>query len=125
MPRIRRDGLSEEIIDRDALQRLLEVIGGDPADLLELVEDFETTTPGLFREMQEAASAGDLHGLRVSVHSLKSNGRDFGATRLADLCAALEKDCRDGAVPDAGDRAAAIGLELDKARAALSSIVTA
>ena len=118
--------MSGDIIDRDALRRLLEVIGGDPEDLQELVEEFETTTPGLLRSMQAAAAVdGDQQALRIVAHSLKANGRDFGAPRLADLCGALEADCRDGTVADPSGRVAAIGEELDKARAALSTLSVA
>ncbi len=113
---------SEINIDRAALQRLLDVIGGDPEDLAELLEEFEDATPKTLEKMAAAASSGDLDSLRISTHSLKSNGRDFGATALAQLCEALENDCRDGTVDDPVDRVAAIAVELDRARSALAIV---
>ena len=80
--------MTDEIIDKAALDRLLAVIGGDPEDLQDLLEEFETSTPDTLAKMQAAAAEGDLEALRISVHSLKSNGRDFGATRLAAACEA-------------------------------------
>ena len=81
--------MSEELIDRDAIARLLDVIGGAPDDLAELLDDFETEGPATLAKMQTAAEAGDLTSLRISSHSLKSNARDFGATELARNCEML------------------------------------
>ena len=78
--------MSEGVINKAALQRLLDVIGGDREDLAELLEEFETSTPQTLAEMQAAAAAGDLGALRIASHSLKSNGRDFGADALATAC---------------------------------------
>ena len=48
--------MSTEIIDHDAIQRLLSVIGGDKEDLLELLEEFEMSTPILVDKMKTAAA---------------------------------------------------------------------
>jgi HPt (histidine-containing phosphotransfer) domain-containing protein len=109
----------DEVIDRTALKRLLDVIGGDPDDLAELIEEFETVTPGILETMKSEAKVGDFEALRISAHSLKSNSRDFGASSLAQSCEELERDCRDGDVGDPSARVAVIGTQLDEARAAL------
>jgi HPt (histidine-containing phosphotransfer) domain-containing protein len=111
--------MTDEVIDRAALKRLLDVIGGDPDDLAELIEEFETVTPDILETMKSAANAGDIETLRISAHSLKSNGRDFGAIALAQSCEALERDCHDGDVDDPMARVDLIGTLLDAARAAL------
>lgn len=116
--------MSENVIDRAALARLQDVIGGDPDDLAELLDDFETEAPATLEKMREAARMGDLDALRISAHSLKSNARDFGATTLAKTCEVLETDCRDGQVNDPGGRVSAVSDELDRARHALASIAT-
>jgi len=100
--------MNDNVIDRAAVQRLLELIGGDPEDLEELLEDFREAAPELAGQIVAAADAGDLDALRIAAHTLKSNARDFGAMQLATLCEALERDCRDGAVSDAPAKAAAI-----------------
>lgn len=112
--------MTHAVIEKHALLRLLDVIGGDPDDLQELLEDFEETTPGTLQEMKDAAANDDLTALRISSHSLKANGRDFGAVALADACAQLEQACRDGTVQDAVAEVHAISEELSRARAALS-----
>jgi len=116
--------MAEDLIDRAALQRLLEVIGGDPDDLAELIEEFETTTPKILQKMQEAATAGDLQALRISSHSLKSNARDFGATALAGACETLEHACRDGSVNDPTGSVSAIADALESARNALATVAS-
>ena len=118
----KRDTVSNDIIDQAALNRLLEVIGGDPEDLAELIEEFETTTPKTLAEMQVADTSGDLDALRISAHSLKSNGRDFGATALATACETLEHACKIGDVADPVAQVSAIGDVLTEARAALSNL---
>ena len=69
--------------------------------------------------MKSAADANDLEALRISAHSLKSNGRDFGAVALASSCETLERDCRNGSVEDPVGRVSLIGNQLEEARAAL------
>ncbi len=114
--------LTEDTIDRRAIDRLLNVIGGDPDDLLELLDDFEKTTPGLVTAMRAGALAGDRDQIRIPAHSLKSNSRDFGALRLASLCEALEHACKQGDPDDALSDVEAIDGELTAARAALTAM---
>ena len=114
--------MTDVVIEKDALLRLLKVIGGDPEDLQELLEDFEETTPNTLQEMKDAAANGDLAALRISSHSLKANGRDFGAMALARACEHLEEACRNGTVGDPVAEVDAISAELTRARAALSEV---
>lgn len=111
-----------EPIDRKALDRLLELIGGDLEDLQELVDEFEQSTPDLVVTMRTAVVESDVASLRIAAHSLKSNARDMGATTLAALCEALEHAARDGAVDAPGDRVAEIDSELTRARSALAAM---
>lgn len=113
--------MSNEIIDSTCLRRMLEAIGGDPADLDELLDDYRRTAPEIVAEISSAARSGDLDALRIAAHTLKSNARDFGAMRLSSLCADLERDCRAGAVPDPNAAVAAIAAEEAAARKALKS----
>lgn len=114
--------MSDDVIDLEALRRLLAVIGGDPEDLDELLEDFEEVGPETLATMQTAAAQGDLDALRISTHSLKSNARDFGVTTLAKACETLEHACRDGQVGDPVAEVNAIAEELNRARTALKSV---
>lgn len=114
--------MTDETIDRAAIARLLDVIGGDPDDLDDLLEDYRSGAPELAREIAAAAAAGDINALRIAAHTLKSNAREFGAMRLSLLCEELEHACKAGAVSDAGNAAAAILAEEQAARRALDAI---
>lgn len=81
-------------LDLAALRRLMDVIGGDPEDFEELKEDFLESVPGIIASLQAASDAGDRDAMRISSHSLKSNARDFGAPKLAELCMELEAKCK-------------------------------
>ncbi len=111
--------MREAVIDPAALEKLRDVIGGDPEDLAELIDEFHAVTPEVLAAMKSAADANDLEALRISAHSLKSNGRDFGAVALASSCETLERDCRNGSVEDPVGRVSLIGNQLEEARAAL------
>lgn len=114
--------MADEVIDREALERLMDVIGGDPEDLQELLDEFEATAPRTVTAMRAAAAAGDLDALRIGAHTLKGNARDFGATALSGVCSTLEAECRTGAVSDPQAQVERIAQELDRARAALSGL---
>jgi HPt (histidine-containing phosphotransfer) domain-containing protein len=110
-------------IDRSAIARLLDVIGGGHEDLKELVEEFHVSAPALVSRMEAAVQSGDLDALRISSHSLKANARDFGAVALADLCERLEHACKTGTVDDGGGQVSAVARELSAARTALEGII--
>lgn len=116
--------MTGEIIDRAALHRLLEVIGGNPDDLDELLDDYLDAAPELVAQIRAAAVSGDGDALRIAVHTLKSNARDFGALALSELCGELERECRAGAVRDVHERAEAIATAEEAARRALIEIRT-
>lgn len=116
--------MTDGVIDMTALNKLLEVIGGDPEDLQDLIDEFENTTPEIMAQIQAAGSARDWSALRVSTHSLKSSGRDFGAMDLATLCERLEHACKAETVTEtiADEQIDAIGRALDAARRALGAV---
>ncbi len=114
--------MADGSIDLAALRRLLEVIGGDRDDLSELIDDFLSGAPELVAQMSAAAAAADIEALRRAAHTLKSNAQDFGAMRLAALCAALEGTCREGPHPEAAASVAMIAEEEEKARTTLRAL---
>ncbi len=80
------------VLDRDAIRALLDIIGGDRADLADLMGSFLEEAPQIFDSMAAAGDAGDAATVRRAAHTLKSNARDFGATELSLRCASLEAD---------------------------------
>ncbi|WP_413717049.1 Hpt domain-containing protein [Silicimonas sp. MF1-12-2] len=117
-----RDMMEKEVIDPAALRKLLDLLGGDPEDLDELLADYFDEAPRLSASIARAATDGDTDALRISAHTLKSNARDFGAELLASLCAELEQVCRQGDLTNATDLAQCIHTEEIAARDALRRI---
>ena len=90
-------------IDRQALERLRAMVGGDEADLVEIVVSFLEEGPALMDALLSAARDANLDLMRRSAHSLKSNARDMGAIDLAESCARIESLTAGGVLPDAAD----------------------
>ena len=105
--------------DEAALATLLELIGGDKADLIGLIDSFLAESPPLLAEMTNAAASRETSTLRRTAHTLKSSARDFGAIALSDHCRRLEEQCRSGEPERPELLVSAIAMELEKARAAL------
>ena len=106
-------------IDREALDNLLEITGGDPEFLDELIETYLADAEEQIAAMREALADGHDAALMRPAHSLKSNSANVGATVLAELCRSIELDARNGAVPDAAARLETVETEFAYVRAAL------
>lgn len=89
--------MTDTILDRAALKRLLNVIGGDLEDFDEIKQEFLETSPDLIADLKNAAANGDVDAMRIASHSLKGNARDFGANGLAEASEQLEHACKDAA----------------------------
>lgn len=103
-------------IDRGALDKLRELVGGEEADLVELVESFLEEGPSIMQDMWSSARASDLAASRRAAHSLKSNARDMGAAELSQLCARVEARCASGEQADL--------VEIDSAQRAFDAAIT-
>jgi HPt (histidine-containing phosphotransfer) domain-containing protein len=109
-------------VDPAALDRLLEMTGGDPDFLGELIETFIEDGSAQLEALRVAIAAGNVADAVRPAHSLKSNSASMGAERLADLCRALEADARTGQVEDGAARVEAATAEFAEVRAALESL---
>jgi HPt (histidine-containing phosphotransfer) domain-containing protein len=78
-------------LDRAALDELVEMTGGDPEFLGELIDTFYADGSDLLAAIAAAASSGDAAALRRAAHTLKSNARTFGAATLGEVCQAIEE----------------------------------
>lgn len=111
------------MIDRRAIDRLYETVGSDPESLVEMIDSFLLEGPELVAQLVEAAALRDIVQMRRSAHSLKSNARDFGATDLGTLCAAIEEELRAGEDADcAARRAVIVGDEWSGVETALRAL---
>jgi len=99
-----------------ALQR-----AGTPSVLAKVIGLYDTEAPALLSAMRRAVTAGDADGLHRAAHKLKSTSATLGATRLAELCRALEAEVR--IEDDAASRLEAIEAEYDRVRPALQAVL--
>jgi HPt (histidine-containing phosphotransfer) domain-containing protein len=101
------------VLDADALARLRELDPQGQSRLLERVlRAFESSASRLARQFDEARSAGDMHGVRHVVHTLKSSSASIGALALARLCAEIETAIRAEAFGSLPERLDAMDREL-------------
>lgn len=77
-------------LDTAALGELRASVGDDPDFLAELVAEFLDDAPTQLEALREALVSGDAGGARRAAHTLKGNGRTFGARGLASLCEEAE-----------------------------------
>ena len=108
------------MIEREALNKLFEVIGESSESLAELIESFLEESPVLLDQLRQAADKGDRISLGRAAHTLKSSARDFGANQLSVSCEALEKKCRDGLPEQAAVQIDAIVAECTVAQSELN-----
>jgi HPt (histidine-containing phosphotransfer) domain-containing protein len=106
-------------LDPGAIDRLLEITGGDRAFVDELVDTFLDDAEQQIAALQVASDNVDVAGVVRPAHSLKSNSVNVGATMLAEQCRSLEADARAGEVVDLGTRVAAVAAEFGAVRDAL------
>jgi HPt (histidine-containing phosphotransfer) domain-containing protein len=114
--------MAADAIDREALDNLLETVGGDQEFLDELIDSFLDDSPQQLAAMQQALSAGNAEELRRAAHSLKSNSANFGAQTLSQMCKELEEIGRNGALDSAAGRVEQILAEYQRVKRALEEI---
>jgi len=83
-----------EVVDKQKLMELLELIGGDLDSLRELIDCFLLDGPSLLDAMMEGAKSSNFEKIRRAAHTLKSNTKDFGIQNVGKLSAELEAKCK-------------------------------
>ena len=87
----------EQVLDRDALDRLRELDPHGQGGLVERVlATYAQSLAKLLDQLSTARAAGDSHGLRHVSHTLKSSSASVGALQLSALCADIERRVREG-----------------------------
>ncbi len=110
-----------DVIDREALARLLDSVGGDADFLAELLTAFFEDSPQQIDAMRAAVAAGNADDLRRAAHSLKSNSANFGAMTLSQQCKDLEAQAKAGVLDGAAAHIAEIEAAYRQARGALET----
>ena len=109
----------KETIDRTVFAVLSDTVGAD--FIGELIDTFIEESPGMFQEMQQALSAGDVDTFRRAAHSLKTNANTFGATDLAEQARDLEYMARENNL-DVGDKLNVLEESYKKAARELTTL---
>src|SRR5690606_22164903 len=98
---------------------LRELVGDEPALVLEILEYFDQVGAGIRAELQAAARAGDTAAAGMLAHRLKSSARSVGALPLGLLCERLEEDVESGRDDRVAPLVAEVVHALDAALAAM------
>ncbi|HLN25875.1 MAG TPA: Hpt domain-containing protein, partial [Patescibacteria group bacterium] len=91
------------VFDPEPVDQLRDMLGLEL--VLELVEEFESSSLESLASLGRAVGAGDTQTSQREVHGLKSAAATLGLMRMAGLCRAFELQCREG---DLSDSAAVI-----------------
>ena len=85
------------IFDPDALTALIEMFGDDDMGaVIDLLDTFLAESQKQVDSIRSSLTVSDMETLYRMAHSLKASSVIFGAKRLSDACAQLEKAIRDG-----------------------------
>src|SRR6516165_1709942 len=106
--------MDESVIDRAVYAELQETTGAE--FVAELVDTFVQEGPGMLAELRTARAEGNAERFRRAAHSLKSNGKTFGAVKLTELAREFELKGLDA--DSARDVAGLAAVEAEYARAA-------
>jgi HPt (histidine-containing phosphotransfer) domain-containing protein len=108
-----------EVLDSKVLDDLRASVGGDQAFFAELVDELLDDAPRQLASLRESAARGDAEGARRAAHTLKGNGRTFGAEELSALGLELESAAAGGDLDAVLARAGALEEAWERTRAAL------
>jgi PAS domain S-box-containing protein len=114
-------GADAEIpIDRPALDRLVETMGGPFVG--ELIDTFSQDAVELIATLRRTLAAADVDGFRRAAHSLKSTSQSLGANGLAARARELESEARAGSLDGAGARVQALAEHYERVAHTLGAI---
>jgi CheY-like chemotaxis protein/HPt (histidine-containing phosphotransfer) domain-containing protein len=100
----------------------LEATIGDPVFVRELISTFLSDAPHLVETLRSSLDHDNSEELRRAAHTLKSNGRTFGATALASLSEELELSAQTGMLAGAGELVGRVENEYARVEGALGAL---
>ncbi len=92
--------------------------------LPQLLRTYRDQLPQQLADMGAAATAGDIAALGGVAHSLKSASYSIGATRMGDLCAAIEAAARQGDNSAGPSQCAALAAAWERLRPELEGYLS-
>ena len=114
---------AEEVDDSEPVDLAqIEAAVDDPIFVRQLISTFLNDAPGLVGTLRSSLEQSNSEELRRAAHTLKSNGRTFGATALASLSEELELSAQTGTLASAGDLVTRIEKEYARVEGALGAL---
>ena len=114
---------AEEVDDAEPVDLAqIEAAVGDPVFVRELISTFLNDAPGLVGTLRSSLEQRNSEELRRAAHTLKSNGRTFGAIALASLSEELELSAHRGSLASADDLVTQIEKEYARVARALGAL---
>jgi CheY-like chemotaxis protein/HPt (histidine-containing phosphotransfer) domain-containing protein len=108
--------------DPTAIDKLLNLVGGNQSALSELISSYLDDTSNLIDNLRHALETNDAELLRRAGHTMKSSSRDFGAMLLSRLGKQLEELGKSKTTFSAAELVAQAGAEYETIRVALEQI---
>jgi HPt (histidine-containing phosphotransfer) domain-containing protein len=108
-----------DVLDPRVLADLRESVGGDQAFLAELIDELIDDAPRQLEALRVAVAGGEAEVARRAAHTLKGNGRTFGAAAFSDLCLDAETAATRGDLDAVAAELDAIGAAWEQVRVAL------
>jgi HPt (histidine-containing phosphotransfer) domain-containing protein len=109
-------------LDPRALDELRASVGGDPQFVAELIDEFLDDAPRQLLALRDSATSGDAETARRAAHTLKGNGRTFGATAFSALCLESETAAAEVRLDAVVGQLDAIDDEWSRVRTALEDV---
>ncbi|HSH02896.1 MAG TPA: Hpt domain-containing protein [Anaerolineae bacterium] len=85
-----------EVIDRSVWNNLMILFDNDVEEMQFVIDDYYEETEGLLMEARLGQESGDDKAVYRAVHTIVSSSANVGATKLADLAKALDRDLKAG-----------------------------
>jgi signal transduction histidine kinase/DNA-binding response OmpR family regulator len=104
------------LLDSGVLGQLRELETSMPGLLADVISTFLRETPGRIDRIVSALESSDKSAAEAASHGLKGSAAAIGATRLAALCAEIERHCRAGTTGHCSAPAAALTGEFTRVR---------
>ena len=117
------DVLSDPL-DRSQIELLLSLDDGGGAALQEIVGEYLTMSEEARAEILQFLGEGDVQAVERAAHTLKGASANVGAKVLADVCAAMETQARQGHLQEAAGLTEQFEAEFSRARVPLQSVAS-
>jgi len=113
------DMANDGSIDRKAVQDLRNEGGNLLSDLVDM---FIHEGPGQLAALEAALAKGDAGAARLTAHTLKGTGANFGASRMQALANAIEEKARNGSLEGASATLVELRAECARVRDDLKAV---